>query len=290
MINKINSAIILSAGIGERQKPLTNYLPKPLFPIANHPALDGIIDRLRLFGITEFFFNTYHLSEMVIEYLKDKTDIRKTLVKEEVLRNTGGGIANFREPLRDETFIVHNGDVYSEQVLSDFVEFHFRHAAIVTMMVVDYAAINTVRVVEGFVNDLNDKAGNRTYTGVAVFSPGIWKYMPDEEVFSIIPVLEKAIKHGEKIAAYDSKAYWCDIGTAIRYWELHQYLSSGGSGAIGESAKIENSSLKGFNYIGEEAFIRNSELRNCIVFPGSIIEGLKIKNMICHPFCQVKAK
>jgi len=49
--SQVTSAVILSAGIGERLRPLTDHIPKPLFPIANRPALDWIIDLASTTGV-----------------------------------------------------------------------------------------------------------------------------------------------------------------------------------------------------------------------------------------------
>ncbi|MDP8240244.1 MAG: NDP-sugar synthase [Candidatus Hatepunaea meridiana] len=290
--HSIHSAIVLTAGYGKRLKPLTNFVPKALFPIANKPALSQIIQKLKDVSVSDFYFNMFHLSDQVIDYLNRQSDVNKTIVKEKTLRNTGGGIANFREMLFDKAFIIHNCDVYCEEDLSNLVEYHLRQDALATLMVVDFPAINSVVVKDGILircqsTAVDSSAAKYTYTGIAVFSPAIWKYFPTEEVFPLIPVLEKVMQNGEKIAAYNSTAYWNDIGTPQRYWELHRYLAGQGNGSIDETAIIKNCTLKGFNFIGESATVYNSQLKNCIVFPRVKVINESLENCIIQADCRV---
>ncbi len=222
---QIHSAVILTAGIGKRLQPLTNHTHKALLPVNNQPALQLIIDKLKATGIDDFYFNTFHLTDQVVDFLENQHDLNKTIIREQTLRNTGGGIANFRDNLQNETFILHNCDVYSEENLQNLIDFHYESNNITTLMVVDYPEINSVRIENNEIQNLRSNDGNCTYSGVAVFSPDIWKYFPDDEVFSIVPVLEKAIKSDERVGTYLTKAYWNDFGTLERYRELNRYLS-----------------------------------------------------------------
>ncbi|MCF7809670.1 hypothetical protein K9N50_01640 [bacterium] len=223
--SEIHSAVILTAGIGKRLRPLTNHIHKALLPVSNQLALQLIIDKLKTTGIENFYFNTFHLADQVEEFLEKQSDFNKTIIREKALRNTGGGVANFRYILHYETFLLHNCDVYSEEDLSKLIKCHFENNNIATLMVVDYPGINSVRIENDEIRDFRSNEGNCTYSGVAVFSPKIWKYFPYEEVFSIVPVFEKTIESGERIGAYLSNAYWNDFGTPERYQNLQDHLS-----------------------------------------------------------------
>lgn len=287
-INKLRSAVILSAGIGKRLRPLTDFIPKPLFPVNNTPAIQLIIDKLKTITVQDFCFNTYHLAGEITQFLDGQKDLNKTIVNERILRNTGGGIANFWDKLENETFILHNCDVYCEEDLPNLIEFHFQLDALATLMVVDYPPINSVRMDNERISDFKSNDGNCTYSGIAIFSPGIWKFFPSDEVFSIIPVLQDAINSGEKIAAFKSSAYWNDIGTPLRYWELHRHLCSGTGEFIDKTAVVEKCELKGFNFVSTGAVIRDCILEDCIVFPRTSLSDVDLKSCIIHRYCRVQ--
>jgi len=223
--SQVHSAVILTAGIGKRLRPLTNHIHKALLPVNNQPALQLIIDKLKAIDIDNFYFNTFHLADQVADFLENQHDLNKTIIREKTLRNTGGGVANFRDVLINQTFILHNCDVYCEENLQNLIDYHSESNNIVTLMVVDFPEINSVRIENDIIQNLRSNEGNWTYCGIAVFSPDIWKYFPDDEVFSIVTVLESAMDNGKRVGAYSTNAYWNDFGTPERYRELHEYLS-----------------------------------------------------------------
>jgi len=288
-VNKhlIRSAVVLSAGIGERLRPLTNHVPKALFPVGDRPAIIRIIDKLRSMAISDFHVNTFHLAAEIEECLNQLSGINMTVKRESVLRGTGGGIANFREQLKESDFLLHNCDVYSDDDFMKLIRHHYNRNALITMMVVNYPPINTLIVENGEITGFSTEDGLYTYSGIAVISSRIWYYLPDEQTFSLIPVLKTAVVNGETISAYVSSEYWVDFGTPEQYWELHRHLAGGGNGYVSELALLDNATLNGFNFIGAEARLKNAVIENCIVFPGAEVIDENLKNTIINGDCRV---
>jgi MurNAc alpha-1-phosphate uridylyltransferase len=102
----INSAMILAAGRGERMRPLTDTVPKPLIPVAGRPMLDRAMDRLAEHGTRNIVVNVHHLGEQIAAHL----DGRATIVREERLLETGGSVKNALPLLGQGPFFVLNGD------------------------------------------------------------------------------------------------------------------------------------------------------------------------------------
>ncbi len=280
MKSEIQSAIILSAGQGKRLFPITEFFPKALLPIANIPAIAGVINRLRKNSIKNLYVNTFHHAEQIKEFISENKSSGVRIEKEETLRSTGGGMANFRSSLSDHDFLLHNCDIYSEQDLSKLITFHLKGKALATMMFVDFPRINSVLVDNGNVIDFHPESGNLTYSGIAVFSPKIWEFFPDEKEFSLISVLDDVIAAGEKIAAFKSDAFWSDFGTPQDYWALHRHISDCETSNVEKSAYVKGCTLKGFNYIGGNSKVRNSALENCIVLPRATIKDENRRNSI----------
>ena len=86
--------MILAAGFGTRLKPLTNDLPKPLFPVLNRPILGHALNFLKSHGIKEIAVNLHHQPEKIINYFGDGKDFGVNLYysKEEKILGTAGGI------------------------------------------------------------------------------------------------------------------------------------------------------------------------------------------------------
>jgi len=109
---KINTALILCAGLGTRLNPLTLTTPKPLLELDNMTILERCINTIIKLGVKKIFLNTFHLRNQIFEFIKKKNfsiDIQVIDDGEKIL-NTGGGILNMMENSEDNDFIIFNPD------------------------------------------------------------------------------------------------------------------------------------------------------------------------------------
>tara|TARA_B100000767_G_scaffold272721_1_gene301073 strand:+ start:410 stop:1108 length:699 start_codon:yes stop_codon:yes gene_type:complete len=107
----IKKAMILAAGLGKRMRPLTEKIPKPLIKIGPKNFLERSIELLIKMGIDELVINIHHLSQEIDNFLKNKNyGVSITLVKEEKLLDTGGGILNATKKFKNNPFFVLNPD------------------------------------------------------------------------------------------------------------------------------------------------------------------------------------
>jgi MurNAc alpha-1-phosphate uridylyltransferase len=105
------SAMVLAAGLGTRMRPITDTLPKPLIEIAGRTLLDHAIDRLALAGVERIVVNVHYKAEMVIARLAERVHPKIEISHEDVLLETGGGVAHAL-PMLGECFFVVNADVF----------------------------------------------------------------------------------------------------------------------------------------------------------------------------------
>ncbi len=105
-------AMVLAAGLGKRMRPITDRLPKPLVQVAKHTLIDRIIDRLEDVGIEEIIVNTHHLGHLLQQHLERREKVKITFSAEEVLLETGGGLAKARADglLGNDPILAINGD------------------------------------------------------------------------------------------------------------------------------------------------------------------------------------
>ncbi len=105
-------AMVLAAGLGLRMRPLTDKTPKPLIPVQGRTMLDRVLDRLHAVGVEQAVVNLHHLGDQIEAHLKDRDDLKISFShEEELLLETGGGVAGARDMLGEEPFFVINGDV-----------------------------------------------------------------------------------------------------------------------------------------------------------------------------------
>src|SRR5579871_4946681 len=89
-----DTAVILSAGLGTRMRPLTLTTPKALLKLEGKPILAHTLDRLRQAGVANIIVNAHHLAPQIAAFLRDYPGV--TLSIEETLLETGGAITAMR--------------------------------------------------------------------------------------------------------------------------------------------------------------------------------------------------
>lgn len=226
-------ALILAAGLGTRLAPYTHALPKPLFTINNRPVLDLAIERLQESGCDKIFINTHHLSGQVKAFVEAHRFPCLEIVHEPKILDTGGAIANLRDRLCDENFLVVNADIVCDADLNDLVKRHKTNRALATLLVHDCPRFNKLKV------EVEDRETGRVidfdqppetglaFTGIQVVSPEIFDHMPDTRVFSSIDVYRKLSPTGRIKAVIAEDLYWQDMGTPTDYMETSRQCLAG---------------------------------------------------------------
>ncbi|WP_297493394.1 nucleotidyltransferase family protein [Acidocella sp.] len=106
------TAVILSAGLGTRMRPLTETTPKPLLPLGGRPLLAHTLERLREAGVTRIIVNAHYLAAQIEDFLRPYPGV--VVTQEDELQDTGGAITAMRAKglLPEAPFYVINGDTY----------------------------------------------------------------------------------------------------------------------------------------------------------------------------------
>lgn len=112
MTTHIKTAMVLSAGMGTRLRPLTDNMPKPLINVGGKPVIIRILTMLHEAGIERVVINTHYLAHMIETSVKAATPVGMKVYfsYEEKLLETGGGIKKALPLLGDEPFLVVNSD------------------------------------------------------------------------------------------------------------------------------------------------------------------------------------
>ncbi len=105
------TAMVLAAGRGERLRPITDTLPKPLVVVDGATMLDQALDRVAAAGIEQAVVNSHHLAERIHGHLEGRETPAITISHETELLDTGGGVANALGHLGEAPFFVLNSDV-----------------------------------------------------------------------------------------------------------------------------------------------------------------------------------
>tara|TARA_B100000282_G_scaffold160581_1_gene115934 strand:+ start:215 stop:904 length:690 start_codon:yes stop_codon:yes gene_type:complete len=119
---KINTALILCAGLGKRLNPLTLTTPKPLLKINNVTMLENCINMIIKLGIKKILLNTFHLSDQIFEFIKKKNFMADIQIINDgkFILDTGGGVLNMINNSEENDFLILNPDtLWSEEYINE---------------------------------------------------------------------------------------------------------------------------------------------------------------------------
>lgn len=106
-------AVLLSAGLGTRMRPLTLTLPKPLVPICGRTLLDRALDVLQEAGVREVVINVHHLADQIEAHVKGRKNPKIIISDERTqLLDSGGGVAKALPFLGTRPFFILNSDTF----------------------------------------------------------------------------------------------------------------------------------------------------------------------------------
>lgn len=291
----MNKAFVLGAGLGERLRPLTDQLPKPLIPVFRRPLITYAFDHLLAAGVREFVVNTHHLAEAYARAFPDRRYRGAPIHfrhESPVRLETAGGIANVRDLLGNETFFVYNGDILTDLPLKPLIEEHSRRGNIVTLALRSSGPALHIALDEktGLVTDIRGRlgtgdAGRLLFSGIYLVSPEFFEWLTPGKVESVIPVFLRMIQRKARLGGIviDEGSWW-DLGDRGHYLEAHRTLSrlnshfpAYGSASPPDRAPVDpaaevspSARLTGLNVIGGDAVIEaGAELRDCIVWSGA---------------------
>ena len=233
--------MVLAAGFGTRLRPLTEELPKPLVPVANHPLIAWSLALLASAGVERVAVNLHHLGAAIEQALGDGSSFGLRIIysPEDPILGTGGGVARMRPFLEDGTFFLVNGDVLCGVDLEAVLRFHRAQRAVSTMVVRPYppgARFTPLEMDEagwmvGFKGARRPPRGRTRpvmFCGVHVIEPVVFDYLP-REGFSCINdhAVCRMIEDGRDVAAWLEAGPWYDLGTPAAYLQANRDLAAG---------------------------------------------------------------
>lgn len=220
-------AMILAAGRGERLRPLTDRIPKPLIEAGGRPLIAWHLERLAAAGCREVVINVSHLGEKIVERLGDgrQWGLRIAFSREPEPLETAGGMALARGLLGAEPFLVVNGDVYCEVDLARLLRFSLggRLAHLVLVRNPAHHPTGDFTLDAGRVG--NAPSPRYTYAGVAVIAPALFAGVEAGSKAQLAPLLRAAAERLQ-LGGELFEGTWLDVGTLERLAALEAYLAA----------------------------------------------------------------
>ena len=214
-------AMILAAGRGERMRPLTDELPKPLLEVHDKPLIVYHIEKLAAAGFTDIVINIAHLGYKIPESLGDGSawniKISYSDEQEEGALESAGGIKKALPLLGDEAFLVVNGDVYCEYSFDANFNLEDKLAHLILVPNPEHNLKGDFGLSDGLLQNSADDM--YTFSGIGYYSPLLFKDVALQKS-PLAPLLRKATEEN-MISAEVFRNRWHDIGTPQRLKEIN---------------------------------------------------------------------
>ncbi|MDA0275555.1 MAG: nucleotidyltransferase family protein [Proteobacteria bacterium] len=222
-------AMLLAAGRGERMRPQTDTLPKPLLEAGGKPLLAWHLERLAAAGFREVVINVSWLGERIVERFGDGADYGLAIAwsrESPAPLETAGGIAAARPLLGETPFLLVNADVYADCDLARLAAVRLDDALAHLVLVPnpEHHPHGDFSLAGGIVGEA--LAPRYTYAGIAVLSPRIVAGVAPGARAPLGPLLHRAAADGCATGELHAGT-WCDVGTPQRLSALDANLRKG---------------------------------------------------------------
>lgn len=224
-------ALILAAGRGERLRPLTDAMPKPLLRAGGRPLIEWQVERLAAGGFRELVVNHAHLGAQIEAALGDgaRYGVRIRYSPESPALETAGGIVHALPLLGEAPFVVVSGDIHTDfdfATLAPRIEAIARDAAsqLAHFVLVDnppWHAGGDMALVEGRVRLEGPRL---TYGNIAVFHPQPFRAIADGTRLKLFPWMYRFVAEG-RVTGERYAGPWDNVGTAQQLAALDRRLT-----------------------------------------------------------------
>ena len=208
-------AMILAAGRGERLRPLTDRVPKPLLPIGGKPIIQYTIEALAKSGFTDLIINLAYLGAKIESTLGNGSQFGVNIEysrEGDTGLETAGGIIHALGLLGSEPFLVVNGDIATDFVFSELHLADSKLAHVVLVPNPSHHIDGDFTLADGTVSYCGDQF--YTYSGIGIFRPKIFEPC-NQRRYPLAPLLRLAMDQ-RAVSGQLYRGYWMDIGSIER--------------------------------------------------------------------------
>ncbi len=218
--------MILAAGRGERMRPLTDQIPKPLLPVGGRPLIDWHLGHLAAAGFCRVVINLAHLGEQIKVFIGDggRWGLEVSYSEEPPgALETGGGICNALKLFRTEPILVINGDIWTDIDLTSLACSGPDLAHLVLVENPFHNRKGDFALQRGRI--ANEGEDRYTFSGIGLYRRSLFEGSAPG-AFPLAPLLRRAADAG-RLGGELFRGAWYDIGTPQRLAELDARLSGG---------------------------------------------------------------
>lgn len=222
-------AVLMAGGKGERLKPLTDKVPKPMLNVGDKPIIIRNMERLADYGVSNFYVSVRHMAGQVEEGINahklENASVR--FIREDVPLGTIGAVKLIPH-FENDVVLLMNADLLTNIDFSDFYSKFVRSGADMQVATVPYKvdvpyAVLDINHDEEVVS-FREKPSYTYYSnaGIYLFKKELVELIPGNQAFDATHFMEAVIAKKKRVVSYPILGYWLDIGRLEDYHKAQE--------------------------------------------------------------------
>jgi len=220
--------VLMAGGLGTRLKPLTDNTPKPLLKIGDKTIIDYNVDRLKKFGVDDFWISVSYLSEQIENHFGngDSRNVKIEYINESSPLGTIGAISKVTN-FRHDYVLVTNSDILTKLNYEDFFIDFINKDADMSVVTIPYDVDVPYAVLDTKDSKVLSFIEKPTYTyysngGIYLIKKSILNKIPKNTFFNSTDLMEILIEENLNLISYPLHQYWLDIGKSKDYLKAQE--------------------------------------------------------------------
>ena len=219
--------VLMAGGKGERLRPLTEKVPKPLLTIGNSPIIDHNVELLRQFGVENIFVTVNYLKSQIIGHFSPDAGVK--CIEEPTRLGTIGSLGLI-DDLHSPNIIVMNADLLTDANLEAMYLRHIDTEAWLTMGVIPYTVSVPFAIVEHRGVEVEGISEKPTYNyfanaGIYMLRREVIDFIRKGEYMDATDLIDVLIRENKRVSLFNIDGRWIDIGSPDDYRHACELMS-----------------------------------------------------------------
>jgi len=226
-------AVVMVGGRGERLRPLTDKVPKPLLRIGGTSIVERIISSLASAGVEDVYLAVNYKATAFEERLGsgDALGVKLHYVKEEEPLHTAGALSLLPE-VPAGPVIVTNGDIVTTLDFSRLLDFHWHHGGAITVAGVEHLThvpYGVLRSVEHHLLEIEEKPERRDFVSAGMYAlqPEVLRFVPPNTRMGMPDLIADVLSEGLPVHVFPLLERWYDIGSPEEFEQVLLQFATG---------------------------------------------------------------
>lgn len=227
------SAVVMVGGRGQRLRPYTDKVPKPLLKIGGVPIVERIIGALADAGVVDVYLAVNYKAEQFEEGLGDgkRLGVKLTYVRERKALGTAGALSLLPE-VPPGPVLVTNGDLVTTIDFRSLFDFHWHHGGAITVCGAEhrtYVPYGVLRTAEHHLLGITEKPERLDFVsaGMYVLQPEVLRFVPPEKEMGMPDLIADVLTEGLPVHVFPMLEGWFDIGSPEEFEKVLLAFATG---------------------------------------------------------------